>query len=98
VFFNGVWDRWQIILSKDSKKIKEKIMRDEQPVDSATRTFGWIITILSGFGIYTMVQYIESLDLNNFINTIIALPIFWGCFMGQFILIEKFDLFADRKK
>ena len=73
-------------------------MRDEQPVDSATRTFGWIITILSGFGIYTMVQYIESLDFNNFINTIIAVPIFWGCFMGQFILIEKFDLFADRKK
>jgi len=96
VFFNGVWGRWQIILSKDSKKIKEKIMSDE-PVDSFTRALGWFIACVFIFGLYMVVQYIDSLHLDYYINLIIAVPFFWGSFIGQGLLIDKFDLFGDRK-
>jgi hypothetical protein len=70
----------------------------DKPVDWSFRALGWFIAITSCIGLFKVVEYIESLDLNHYIGLIIIAPLGWLAWMGSIMLIVKFELFGSKGK
>ena len=71
---------------------------DREPVDTATRVIGWIVTCFTFAGFFGLIAIMEEWDMPNILFGIIGTAI---CWLGWFMLImlnDKFDLMGDRKE
>lgn len=69
----------------------------EQKVDASTRAIGWLIAGVAGFGFFVLVDFLDGLDLSNLAKAFIVVPMGWVAFLCLGMLMDKFDLFGDRK-
>ena len=72
------------------------MQQNQDPVDGATRIFGWIIAIIYLFGSYMVTSWIDGLNLPTFLLVVLGLIFGLFSFVGFMFLNMQFDLFYDR--